>query len=95
MRQESKYNILIYGMITSLTKYINMDPDILGGSPVIKGTRIPIEVIQARIRQGYTSNMFKNDYPQVPLKTFQIIIAELMGIGLDDFKKTYQTHTTT
>ena len=81
-------------MSTPLTKYISMNPDILGGAPVIKGTRIPIEVIQARIRQGYTSDMFKNDYPQVPLKTFQIIIAELMEIGLDDFKKTYQTHTT-
>ena len=78
-------------MTTSLTKYINMDPDILGGAPVIKGTRIPIEVIQALLKQGQTIEVIQAGYPQVAPKKIQAIIAALVEIGLDDFKKTHQT----
>ena len=79
-------------MNISLTKYISMDPDILGGAPVIKGTRIPIEVIQALLKQGQTIEMIQAGYPQVAPKKIQAIIAALMEIGLDDFKKTYKTY---
>lgn len=71
-----------------------MNPNILGGAPVIKGTRIPIELIQALLKQGHTIEMLQKAYPQVPSKKIQAIIAALMEIGLDDFKKTYQIHAT-
>ena len=35
-----------------MSKYITRNPDILGGAPVIAGTRIPIEVILHRLKEG-------------------------------------------
>ncbi len=37
-----------------MSKYIISDPDIMGGAPVIKGTRIPLEVILYRLKEGYS-----------------------------------------
>jgi uncharacterized protein (DUF433 family) len=35
-----------------MNKYIVSDPNILGGTPVIAGSRIPIEVIFYRLKEG-------------------------------------------
>ncbi len=78
-------------MITKLSKTIIIDPEILGGTPVIAGTRIPIERIKELVKQGYTTESLKEEYPQVSIKKIQSVISLLMEIGLDDFKKTYKT----
>ena len=78
-------------MSTKLKKYISMNPEILGGAPVISGTRIPIERVYHLVRQGYTSDTLKEEYPQVEMKKIQHIISYLMEAGLDVFKKTYKT----
>ena len=77
-------------MAATLAKNITIDPAILGGTPVIAGTRIPIERVQELIKQGYTPDTIKEEYPQVSLKKIQNVIALLMERGLDDFKKTYE-----
>lgn len=77
-------------MSTKLKKYIIIDPEILGGAPVISGTRIPIERVQELVRQGYTPATLKKEYPQVDMKKIQDIIAYLMEAGLDVFKKKYK-----
>ena len=35
-----------------MKQHIISDPNIMGGAPVIKGTRIPIEVILHRLKEG-------------------------------------------
>lgn len=35
-------------------KYLNADPKIMGGRLVIKGTRIPVEVIFYNLSEGYS-----------------------------------------
>lgn len=52
-----------------MKKYINSDPEILGGKPVIKGTRIPISQILFLLKEGYTVEAIQEYYPHVPLKT--------------------------
>ncbi|MBI4079212.1 MAG: DUF433 domain-containing protein [Candidatus Levybacteria bacterium] len=42
---------------------IQTNPKILGGMPVLKGTRIPIARIVALFVQGYTIKDFKRNYP--------------------------------
>jgi len=46
---------------------IEKNPKILGGQPVIKGTRIPIARVAALYIQGYKIKDFKKDYPCLDL----------------------------
>jgi uncharacterized protein (DUF433 family) len=46
---------------------IETNPKILGGDPVIRGTRIPVARIMALVVHGYKLKDFKNDYPYLKL----------------------------
>lgn len=47
---------------------IQTNPKVLGGQPVLKGTRIPIARIMALIVHGYKIRDFKKDYPYLDIK---------------------------
>ena len=57
--------------------YISSNPNILGGMPVIKGTRIPISRILYLLSQGYTVSDIKKDYPQLSRQTISRVIATI------------------
>jgi len=42
---------------------IECNPDVLLGKPVIKGTRIPVELILRRLAEGRTPEEIMRDYP--------------------------------
>lgn len=46
---------------------IESKPNVMGGQPVIKGTRIPVARVIALYIQGYTLKDFKHDYPYLKL----------------------------
>lgn len=50
-----------------MPEIIETKPNVLGGMPVLKGTRIPIARIVALFIQGYKIKDFKNDYPYIKL----------------------------
>ncbi len=50
-----------------MPKIIEKNPKVLGGQPVIKGTRIPVARIVALHIQGYKIKDFKKDYPYLIL----------------------------
>lgn len=56
---------------------IETKPNVLGGMPVLRGTRIPIERVMALFVQGYKIKDFKNDYPY--LKITKKDIAEIFA----------------
>lgn len=74
-----------------LKKYISIDPSVLGGTPVIQGTRIPVERVWQLVKQGYSTQTLKATYPQVKPQKIQNVIAYLMQAGLDGFTNTYKT----
>lgn len=43
------------------------DPEILGGWPVIHGTRIPAETILIYLKEGAGDREIYTDYPSLPL----------------------------
>lgn len=47
----------------TLLKRILVDPKIMLGKPVIKGTRLPVEIIVEKIAYGATVQDLKKDYP--------------------------------
>lgn len=61
-----------------MKKYITSKPDVMGGAPVIAGTRIPIAVIIQRLKEGYTLELIQEGYPWVPLKVLEGAINELV-----------------
>lgn len=44
---------------------INIDPDILGGTPVFTGTRVPIQTLFDYIETGETIEEFLENFPTV------------------------------
>ncbi len=46
-------------------KVINIDRDILGGTPVFNGTRVPISNLFDYLETGETINEFLEDFPSV------------------------------
>ncbi|MBK6659597.1 MAG: DUF433 domain-containing protein [Proteobacteria bacterium] len=41
------------------------DPDVLVGKPVVKGTRLSVELILGWLAQGWTHEMLLESYPQL------------------------------
>ncbi len=42
------------------------DPEILGGTPVFVGTRVPIDTLLALLRNGKRIDDFRDDFPTSP-----------------------------
>lgn len=52
-------------------QFIASHPDILGGTPVIDGTRIPVYAVLGRLQDGDTLQDLIDDYPEVPPEAFE------------------------
>ena len=49
----------------AIKNIISIDAEILGGQPVFKGTRVPIETLFMHLEQGISLNEFLEDFPTV------------------------------
>ena len=47
----------------NLLERIEVNPQIMMGKPVIKGTRLPVEIILEKLAYGYTEEDILKDYP--------------------------------
>ena len=52
-------------------RHITCDPDILGGTPVIRGTRVSVHAVRARLDGGEPVEELMEDYPGVPREAFE------------------------
>jgi len=48
-----------------MTAIIEVDPDILGGKPVIKGTRVPVDLVLELVELGYSIDRIIEEYPHL------------------------------
>lgn len=53
---------------------IVIDPNILAGHPVIKGTRIPVSLILNLLSHGYTFEKIMNEYPELKVQDIKSAI---------------------
>ena len=60
-----------------MSDIIESNPEILGGKPIIKGTRIPVALIYELIGLNYSINQILQEYPHLNKK----IILTLLEIG--------------
>jgi uncharacterized protein (DUF433 family) len=44
---------------------IEINPEIMGGKPVIRGTRVPVETVLRKLRAGMTPDVILADHPRL------------------------------
>ena len=49
----------------NVNELITIDKDILGGQPVFKGTRVPVEALFNHLEAGISLDDFLGDFPSV------------------------------
>ena len=51
--------------MASLNGVITRDPELLGGTPVFRGTRVPFQALLDYLEGGQTLDQFLDDFPTV------------------------------
>ena len=64
--------------------YISRDPEICGGEPVIKGTRVTLRTILASLAQGATEEQILSDFPTVNADALRAVIAFAAASAQED-----------
>ena len=54
---------------------ISADPNVLAGKPVIKGTRISVELVMDLLASGYTPEHVRQQYDHITLEDIQACLA--------------------
>ena len=44
---------------------VTVDPEILGGTPVFRGTRVPVDALISNLEAGLTLDVFLENFPTV------------------------------
>lgn len=60
-------------------KYIEIDPDKMGGVPVIRGTRVPVRTLAKLVEGGESRRALKEDYPHIPEEAYDIAVLWARG----------------
>lgn len=55
-------------------RFIESNPEIRQGEPVIAGTRLPVRAVAERVKGGDTIDDLIEDYPYIPRKAFQVAL---------------------
>ncbi|ARV59610.1 hypothetical protein BZZ01_14090 [Nostocales cyanobacterium HT-58-2] len=58
--------------MTFTSRVINRDPDILGGTPVLIGTRVPIKTLLDYLEAGDSLDIFLDHFPSVSRDTIAL-----------------------
>jgi uncharacterized protein (DUF433 family) len=61
-----------------LHERIEVDPEIMGGKPVIRGTRIPVELILRKLAAGMNAEAILADHPRLApddIRAVQVVVA--------------------
>ena len=68
---------------TATDNLIDRNPEILGGTPVFAGTRVPVRVLLEHLEAGDRLDDFLNDFPSVlrehAVAVLESAVAELVG----------------
>lgn len=66
------------------TKLITVDPEIHSGTPVFKGTRVPIRTLFDHLEAGDSLEVFLDDFPSVSRELAVAILEEALAALVPD-----------
>lgn len=70
---------------------ISVDPQVLGGCPVFKGTRVPVESLIWHLEKGSTIDSFIDDFPTVEKQQVNDLMELIGGLfSSEKIKKLYE-----
>jgi uncharacterized protein (DUF433 family) len=61
---------------------IETNPDIMGGKPVIRGTRVPVELVLRKLGAGMSPEAILNDHPRLThddIRAAQVFAADYLA----------------
>lgn len=65
-------------------QYFTTDPQVCGGVPVIRGTRVPVRTILASLAEGASIREILDDFPTLDEAAVQAVIAFAAAAAVDD-----------
>ena len=70
--------------MTEWRERITVDPAILVGKPIIKGTRISVELLMERLADGWTTEEILESYPRLTREDVLAAIAFVTEVFRDE-----------
>ena len=58
------------------SKHVISDPEILGGTPVFAGTRVPVRIIFEHLEAGDSLEVFLEDFPSVSRELATLVLED-------------------
>ena len=58
-----------------MTERIEIDPNVMLGNPVIRGTRLPVELIVRKLSEGATEADILDAYPRLVMEDIRAALA--------------------
>ena len=71
-------------MDEQLKQRISLDPKVMTGKPVIRGTRIPVELIVRMLAQGISESEILREYPRLKPEDIRAALAYAAEVLADD-----------
>ena len=65
-------------------KLIDRDPEILGGTPVFAGTRVPVRILMENLEAGDRLDEFLEDFPSVSRQQAVAVLERAAALLLSD-----------
>lgn len=60
----------------TMNELITVDPEVLGGTPVFRGTRVPVRTLFEYLEDNYTLQEFLECFPTVPAQMAQEVLEQ-------------------
>ena len=68
----------------TINQTVNRDPRIMGGTPVFKGTRVPVIALFDYLEAGNSISLFLDHFPSVERDQVLALLEDLKGIALSE-----------
>ncbi|MFZ9505180.1 MAG: DUF433 domain-containing protein [Cyclobacteriaceae bacterium] len=85
------FSIDVLCRMVKVKEFIQVDPAILSGNPVFKGTRVPVQCLFDHLEKGISLDEFLEDFPSVT-KEQVIAVLEIAGklLSSENISKIYE-----
>lgn len=64
--------------------YITTDPEILGGKPILRGTRLAVDFLLGLFASGWSADQVLTSYPQISQDALRAVFAYAADIAKDE-----------